>query len=157
MVPFVDDWPALVTKFFDATKGAQVRELILNDQLHEHDSEGEIYSSDCPPKFNLKIASESAKAKVAQAFRADEVCLGYADGPRKLRRGGRDGNRCRQPYRAYIEHAVETSTTSGGNRSTYHGRRVRVCATFPIVPWFARVVPPPASRSPLGHIHIYIP
>jgi len=76
---FVDDWPALVTKFFDATKGAQVRELILNDQLHERDSEGEIYSSDCPPKFNLEIASESAKAKVAQAFRADEVCLGYAD------------------------------------------------------------------------------
>ena len=52
---FVDDWPALVTNFFDATKGAQVRELLLNNSLHERDSNEDAYAADAPEKFNLQI------------------------------------------------------------------------------------------------------
>ena len=88
---FVDDWPALVTNFFDATKGAQVRELLLNNSLHERDSNEDAYAADAPEKFNLQIASKRARSTVEQAFHADEMCLGYARRPQEKFRCVLDG------------------------------------------------------------------
>ena len=79
-----------MTKFFDATKGAQVRELQLNRSLHERES-NDAYSADTLEKFDLQIASKRARSTVEQALHADEVCLGCARRPQQKFRRVLDG------------------------------------------------------------------
>ena len=69
----------------------QVRELLLNNSLHERDSNEDAYAADAPEKFNLQIASKRARSTVEQAFHADEMCLRYARRPQEKFRCVLDG------------------------------------------------------------------
>lgn len=80
-----EDWPALVSKFFTATAGAQVQQLLRNDQLRERDhQDGDGYADTVDPKFDVEITSKEAKEAFYRAFVFDEVCFGYRDSLQRL-------------------------------------------------------------------------
>ena len=76
------DWPALVSAFFGPKPGAQVRQILEHDRLHVRSKGSErYYDSEAlaalDAKFSLAHMSESVREIIAEAFRVDEVCLGY--------------------------------------------------------------------------------
>ena len=80
----VDDWPALVSEFFGPTSGAQVRRILEHDRLHIRSKVSDHYYESLgglDSKFYHLHMSDSVRAVIADAFRVDEVCLGYQHAP----------------------------------------------------------------------------
>ena len=75
----VDDWPALVSKFFGKKAGAQVKKLMQKGTLKARSEDSDQYAvGGLDPKFyNLKMG-DSTRRTIADAFLIDEVCLGYS-------------------------------------------------------------------------------
>ena len=77
-----DDWPALVSAFFGPKPGAQVRQVLEHDRLHVRSKGSDHYYDSeslggLDSKFSLLNMSDSVREIIAEAFRVDEVCLGY--------------------------------------------------------------------------------
>ena len=77
-----DDWPALVSAFFCPKPGAQVRQVLEHDRLHVRSKGSDHYYDSeslggLDSKFSLLNMSDSVREIIAEAFRVDEVCLGY--------------------------------------------------------------------------------
>lgn len=75
----VNDWPALVSKFFGKRAGAQVRKILQRGALKVRSEDSDQYAvGGLDPKFyNLKMG-DSTRRTIADAFLIDEVCLGYS-------------------------------------------------------------------------------
>jgi hypothetical protein len=75
----VNDWPALVSKFFGKRAGAQVRKVLQRGALKVRSEDSDQYAvGGLDPKFyNLKMG-DSTRRTIADAFLIDEVCLGYS-------------------------------------------------------------------------------
>jgi|TARA_B110001469_G_C9558603_1_gene277060 hypothetical protein len=77
-----DDWPAIVSAFFGAKPGAQVRQILEHDRLHVRSKGSDHYYDSeslggLGANFALLNMSDSVREIIAEAFRVDEVCLGY--------------------------------------------------------------------------------
>merc|ERR1712194_812200 len=75
-----DDWPALVSEFFGPKPGAQVRRILQHDRLHIRSKNSDHYYESLgglDSKFYHLNMSDSVRDIIADAFRLDEVCLGY--------------------------------------------------------------------------------